>query len=181
MLFPGSCRCCKNVPSMRCLISVHISSVKGNNKSQLTSSINKMYYYPSTRNEREVCLAHATTMICQVSPLCCWLFLCRNQGSHNFIWHLASEHESFFWVILGTDLVQLMAKYEESREMKQTFSFQPLLLISAHHKLHTPSNLQFWIEVRVWLLGLEIPFTSLWHLHRLNKPLILLHASYLSD
>lgn len=44
---------------MRCLISVHISSVRGNTKSELAISINKMYYYPSTANEREVCLAHA--------------------------------------------------------------------------------------------------------------------------
>lgn len=44
---------------MRCLISVHISSARGNNKSQLTVSINKMYCYPSTANEGEACLAHA--------------------------------------------------------------------------------------------------------------------------
>lgn len=60
-LFACSCflPCCTNVLSMRCLISVHISPVRGNNKSQLTSSINKMYYYPSAANERKVCLAHA--------------------------------------------------------------------------------------------------------------------------
>lgn len=59
LLFPASSHCCAKVLSMRCLISVHISSSRGNNKSRLAISINKMYYYPSTANERKVCLAHA--------------------------------------------------------------------------------------------------------------------------
>lgn len=58
-LFPAFCRCLTNVPSMRCLISVHISSAGGNNTSRLIISINKMYYDPSTANERKVCLANA--------------------------------------------------------------------------------------------------------------------------
>jgi len=59
LLFPASFHCIKLSMSMRCLISVHISSVTGNNKSQFIISINKMYCNPSTVNGRKVCLAHA--------------------------------------------------------------------------------------------------------------------------
>lgn len=95
LLFPASCRCCANVLSMRCLISVHISPVIGNNNSQLTSSVNKMYYYPSRTNGREVCLAHAYNNDMPGAAILI-LFLAIYQGSHNFYWHWAREHESVF-------------------------------------------------------------------------------------
>lgn len=47
-------RRCSHVPGMRCLISVHTSSVRGNNKSQVTASINKMYWCPWVVNQSGV-------------------------------------------------------------------------------------------------------------------------------
>lgn len=46
--------CCTHVLSMRCLISVHASSVRGNNKSQVRASINKMYWCPWAVNQSGV-------------------------------------------------------------------------------------------------------------------------------
>lgn len=81
-------RRCTHVPSISGLISVHTSSVRGNNKSQVTASINKVYWCPWEVNQSGVfgtCNQQWDTRCC-----CCYWgrwqrqFLGIKWGGHNF-------------------------------------------------------------------------------------------------